>query len=98
MAKTIWKYPLVGGTTELKIPHEGAVLAVQTQDETPWMWVLVDPDAPLGTRRFRVFGTGQPIDLADEDEYLGWAYIGTFQSPPFVWHVFEDWGAEDSKA
>jgi hypothetical protein len=50
----------------------------------PQLWAAIpDTEASLDRRWFRVYGTGEPIDAP-----LG-IYLGTFQMPPCVWHLFE---------
>lgn len=48
------------------------------------LWLLVDPRARQVAHAYRVIGTGWDFDPE------GWRYVGTLQTPPFVWHVF--WG------
>jgi len=82
--KQVWKFSLPAtGTFELEMPVGARVLAVQTQNHSPFMWALVDPDAPKEQRRFRIVGTGHPA----HDE----PYLGTFQlqGGSFVFHLFE---------
>jgi hypothetical protein len=84
---TIWKYQLV--TTDIQtvtMPEGADVLCVQTQDDVPCLWVLVDPKRPSVTRRFRTHGTGHPVDAS-----VG-RYVGTYQllGGNLVFHVFEE--------
>jgi hypothetical protein len=98
--KTVWKYPIpIEDHFTLEMPLAAKVLTVQLQDDpsglsslAPYLWALVDPanvDA-MRTRRFRLAGTGHPIEDTD-----GLKYIATFQmlSGRLVWHVFEENGA-----
>ena len=83
---TIWKFPLVvSDVTGAPMPRGAKVLCVQAQHDVPCIWALVDPDAPVEPREFRIIGTGHPI--TDE---LG-PYVGTFQlmGGGLVFHVFE---------
>lgn len=87
MNKTIWKYGLeLVDRQTVKMPQGGEVLTVQTQGAEPCLWALVNPEHEKEERIFEIHGTGNPIhaDMGIEREY-----IGTFQQPPFVWHVFE---------
>ena len=79
--KTIWKYQ-IGMASTLEVPKDAKLLAVQTQNEEPCLWFEVDPNNEKEPRKFHVIGTGH--------EVRGNKYLGTFQSPPFVWHVYED--------
>lgn len=84
---TVYKYELsIYSTLEI---HEGATfLDVQMQKQAegpdvPCAWFFVDTDAPKVERRFRIVGTGHPVEPMS-------VYRGTFQAHPFVWHVFEE--------
>jgi hypothetical protein len=92
--KTVWKFSLTfDGTTvfnkplpytqDVSMPEGAQILTVQMQDDTPTIWVLVNPSADPDTRKFMLVDTGfneVPPDAA---------YIGTFQKGWFVGHVFE---------
>lgn len=82
--KVIWKYAFDFGATQHSIPVAGKILDVQVQGGVPCMWVEVSPDSEREYRWFHIVGTGHQEILA------GWDHVGTFQSPPFVWHVYED--------
>lgn len=82
---TIYKYPIqITDTQTLQVPLLGVFMDVQMQELQACLWARVDPEQPLRPRIIRVVGTGHCIDFLIED------YIGTFQNPPFVWHVFEE--------
>jgi len=84
----IWKYLIpVKDEFSVDMPEGATILAVQMQRNEPHIWALVYPANHSETRRFRVFGTGQPID----DHNL--SYIGTFQilGGDLVFHLFEDY-------
>lgn len=83
--KTIWKVPIqISDEQQIAIPKDSEILCVQVQYGTPCLWFLCDPQEPNHVKTIRVFGTGHPVV-----EKLVGRYIGTFQQPPFVWHVFE---------
>ena len=86
---TVWKYPVpVEDEFELAIPVPARPLTVQIQDGMPYLWALVDPDPNrlLARRRFRLAGTGHPIEEQNDELQ----YIGTFQmhGDALVFHVF----------
>lgn len=88
MEKTIWKFELEPGTTAMNL-HKGAeILTIQTQRETPCMWVLLDPNEETEKRYFEIFGTGGPVPSNDGYERK---YINTFQlsGGSLVFHLFE---------
>lgn len=85
--QTIYKYELaIADETMVRLPEGAQVLSVGVGPYTRllFMWALVDPDARLVGRRFRVVGTGNSCPLVSADEF-----VGTVVAPPFVWHVFE---------
>jgi len=85
--KTIWKFPInVVGHGFIAMPKGAEILTVQTQDDAPFIWAVVNPDAEKEDRYFEVYGTGHPIY---QDMGVNRKYIGTFQQPPLVWHLFE---------
>lgn len=82
---TVYKYPFyIEDEIVLEMPAGAKVIHVDTQDGQPCMWARVDTKSPLETRKFLLVGTGHPI------EGNPWRHVGTFQMPPFVWHLFED--------
>jgi hypothetical protein len=93
----IWKYEVYVNDylQHLKIPKGATFLAVAMQDdqEHPQVWWLVDPKEEKEIRSFRVVGTGHPTIRQGRDFHLG-----TFQQPPFVWHLFEVIGGLDGSS
>jgi hypothetical protein len=90
MSKVIWKYPLeVRDSNVIKMPEGAKILCVQTQNNIPCIWAIVDAEESLENRFFRIVGTGQFL----QKEYLDYKeYIGTFQldNGLLVFHLFED--------
>jgi hypothetical protein len=85
--KEIWKFSVGGADFTIRMPQGAEVLAVQMEGGphgVPVMWALVDPSAETESRTFHIFGTGGPFDPE------GLRYVGTFQAPPFVWHLWEE--------
>lgn len=84
--RTVWKYPIpVRDYFKLRLPQDAHILTVETQYGHPQLWALVDTEAPLETRGFRLAGMGHPI------AYHNLTYIGTIQQADghLVWHLFE---------
>jgi len=83
----IWKYEIpIQDDFTLELPDESEVLHVALQNGKPYAWVLLhDINAPKKERMFHIIGTGNPFD--EKEGYM--MYIGTFQMPPFVWHLWE---------
>jgi hypothetical protein len=83
--KRIWKYAFdATDSFELTMPKGALVLSVQVQRDTPCLWALVDYTTETEVRRFRIAGTGHPIDFDGK-------FIGTFQLDhgSLVFHLFE---------
>jgi hypothetical protein len=86
--KTIYKYPIeITDKQTLPMPVGANILTVQVQNGNPFIWAMVDTEAPIEGVAIIVYGTEHPID-----ESLNLEYIGTFQSNGkcFVFHVFKD--------
>jgi hypothetical protein len=83
--KTIHKIPLalINMQCDIALPENATLLCVQMQHARPYLWALVNTDAPMTLRRIEMFGTGHPIDEAER------TYIGTVQDHIYVWHFFE---------
>lgn len=84
--RTVYKYPLEVGRTELKMPVGATVLDVQMQSGKPTLWALIDLQQQAEERRiFDVYGTGHRMP-----NFPG-AYIATVQTfgGNLVWHVFD---------
>ena len=82
----IWKFEL--GTEKIKqieMPTVKNILSVQVQNGVAYLWVLLDTEGTLQTYTFLTYGTGWPIAASP---VLG-SFIGTYQLPGLVFHVFE---------
>ena len=85
--ETIYKYPIkVTDLQEVYMPTGAEVLAVQCVNGVPYIWAKVNPKNEILACRFRLFGTGHPI----EDNFKG-KYINTFQMERqnLVFHLFQ---------
>ena len=85
---SIWKYHIqIEDKFTMELPKDSLVLDIKIQDKKPTMWVLVEENADLEKRYFRMFGTGQKFETIS-----GLSHIGTIQmfKGDFVWHVFEE--------
>ena len=83
--KTIFKYSLsVTDTQVLKMPKNADVFSAQFQGEQLCVWGLVDTEAELEDREFRIFGTGQPFEVLGMFRFVDTVQQGDY----FVWHVF----------
>jgi hypothetical protein len=83
--KTVWKYPIDAQEVTLNIPKDYKVLKIEMQRNTPTMWVEVDTDTKEVPKKFKIFGTGWPLDN-NVTRHAG-SYIQA--EGAFVWHVYE---------
>lgn len=87
--KTIYKYELLPDDKnpfEIKMPKGAEILTVQSQNGNAQIWAVVNTDSEMESRFFETFGTGHEMP---DDRGVDRKYIGTFQLPPLVFHVFE---------
>lgn len=84
MATRIWKWPLqMTALQDIDLPIGAKYLDVQIQNGEPQLWCLCNANAALEPRRLMIHGTGNP--MPDDPG----AYLATFQTGAFVWHLFE---------
>lgn len=87
MEKRIFKYTIEREAfPQIEMPQGAEILCVQTQNGTPCIWALVEPNAPVIKRSFEILATGQIVN-----ETVSRKYIGTFQldGGRLVFHCFE---------
>jgi len=86
--RTIYKYEIeITDRFTIDMPRNATPFACQVQQGKPQMWAIVNPEAPIVPKHFRLIGTGHPI-LNPNDL----RYIGTFpmSEVKLVWHLFEE--------
>lgn len=88
MKKQIWKFAINPNLIMVKMPKDAEILTIQTQNETPCIWALVNPENAKELRHFEVYGTGRDISC---DIGIERKYINTFQldGGSLVFHLFE---------
>lgn len=88
MKKQIWKFEITSKYTVIEMPNDAEILTVQTQNEKPCIWALVNPKNETETRFFETYGTGHEIEC---DMGVKRKYINTFQlnGGVLVFHLFE---------
>lgn len=64
------------------MPDGAKLLDIQMQHGAPQLWALVDDDTPEVSRELLTYGTGHSVVNPG-------AYVGTYQTGPYVFHVFE---------
>ena len=87
MAKKIYKYKLdIKGIQRIEMPEWAEILCIQTQNEIPYIWALVQPSSPVTKRTFEIFETGNNVQ-----ENANRSYVGTYQlnNGELVFHCFE---------
>jgi hypothetical protein len=65
------------------MPAGALVLKVEMQGPVACIWYELDTKDRCIPRTFKILGTGQPIP----DKCV---HVGTYQDPPYVWHLYED--------
>ena len=80
----IWKYPLrLEDFQTVDLPVGSKILTVQLQNEMPYLWALVDPEAPPVPCGILILATGEPTSSNPGE------YINTLQWRHLVFHVFK---------
>lgn len=84
--RTVFKYRLtVDDAVTIKMPKFAKILSVGVQQESVFLWALVDTDKLEENRHFRIAGTGHPIEEAHLT-FLGTVFLMRGQ---LVFHIFE---------
>ena len=84
----IFKYEIpIDDDFEIEMHQDAKILSVQMQKEKSCIWAIVDLYNSKSIRKFRMAGTGHPIDHTLEEL----EFIGTFQIPEDsqTFHLFE---------
>jgi len=76
----VYKYPIAG---QLDLPVGAKLVMAETQGGVACAWFVVDIEAPVEARLFRVEGTGGSWNNAE------WEHRWTWMEGPFVWHLLE---------
>lgn len=83
--KVIHKYQLLNETHSINVPEGAEILSVQTQNNVPCIWMLINPkETMFDIRTFFMVGTGNCFNQDGK-------YIGTCQLDrgSCVMHIFE---------
>ena len=86
--RVIYKYELpVSDSPVIKMPIGAEILCVDNQNDTLYIWAIIDPNAEQVSMKFKVFVTGQIIN---DNLVLKRDFIGTvlFNNGSLVFHVF----------
>jgi hypothetical protein len=84
--KAVYKYRVHPYEEFTLLPDGAKILSVGEQDESIYIWALVNPAILAQTpRRIRAYGTGHPIEDGER------VFIGTVQMRNgLVFHFFEE--------
>jgi len=81
----VWKFSVpVSDEFELEMPRHAEILFIAVQDDSPFIWARVVPGRHKETRKFKLRGTGHPIDTVS-------THLGSFmlRGGALVFHLFE---------
>ena len=86
MAYRILKYEL-SRLHPIQMPANAILLSVGFQGLVPFVWAIVNEDAPLVLRDFKLLMTGAETTVALR---VAGRFVGTIQREgPFVYHIFD---------
>lgn len=96
MAKVIYKYPIDGFKSVVRLPYRSEVLSIDMDpNHVLSMWAVHDPDDEKGREveyEVLVVPTGMPTDeplwVLGECPEHGFGFFKTIVTNGFVWHIF----------
>lgn len=86
---TIWKFELeTTDRQKIKMPKGARIITVQTQNEAPCLWAVVNCNYEMEDRIIEIVGTGHNINSTPDSDLI---YLGTYQlrKGSLVFYVFE---------
>jgi hypothetical protein len=95
---TIYKYPVrIVDESTVEMPRGAKLLSVAVVGDDVFLWALVDTEAKMAVRRFRLAGTGHPLTAASVEAHpldmvqLANKFVGTAltHGGSLVWHLFD---------
>lgn len=81
------------GIVNIEMPQTSSPLHVALQNGEIHVWALVADSGKKRTERFRMYGTGQPIEGVNALGLIVGSvprYLGTVHQGDLVWHVFHE--------
>jgi hypothetical protein len=93
--RTLYKYriPIIDDPV-VQMPKGAQLLKFAMQGTDLYVWALVDTEAEMEERKFKIFGTGHPVpDNVDLAWGIGGGYYNYRDSVfdrHFVWHIFSE--------
>lgn len=86
---TIWKYEIpIDEYPEIDMPKNAEILSFNAQHDSPCLWARVTPGSPTEKRKFRLAGTGHPLD-ENVGKYIGTVILEGLEGSYLVFHLFE---------
>src|SRR5687768_9543573 len=81
--RTVHKFPfrITGEPQFIDVTCDWRPVLVEMQDDTPCLWAEVFTSSGRQRLQLLVTGTGHPVPTT-----MG--HVGSFQQPPFVWHLW----------
>ena len=79
--RTVHKFPVLD-EAPFPVARGAKPVLVGQQGKEVYVWMEIDTMEPTTLRRFSVIGTGWAVPC-------GSTHVGSFQAPPYVWHVYE---------
>ncbi len=85
--REVWKFKIpMEAVASIEVPEGAQIIHVDCQAREAFLWAVVNPNAPLRTRCFRVAGTGRKIRDDHALDHVGTVKI---EGGQLMFHVFE---------
>lgn len=81
--RKIFKYQVSELGRPVMMPSGAHILSAGMQNDSVFVWAIVNPDYPLVKRRIRVYATGEELG------YHTGKFVGTVFLDWLVYHVFD---------
>jgi hypothetical protein len=84
---TIYKYLIdITDRQTIKLPADAEFLKVDVQNDTPYLWAMVNTSKQNIDYDIVIYGTGHDIRSWETLKHIG----SFFHKNTFVWHVFHE--------
>tara|TARA_R110000782_G_scaffold241474_1_gene327936 strand:- start:673 stop:999 length:327 start_codon:yes stop_codon:yes gene_type:complete len=86
--RIIFKYQMpVLESFEMQLPEGAEIIRMEDQEGLFWLWAVVNTEAPLETRSFKVFKTGAKMPDGVDLKYIG--FCAVFVQMELGLYIFE---------
>lgn len=83
MTKIIWKFEFpIDDYFKIKMPEGAEIIHINTQNDVPCIWTIVNPENKEIYHKFVIKGTGHSFTGVEKE------YVGTIHLKGLVFHVF----------